>query len=135
MPNSAEQFAKIWSLKLAKLKRVLRRLPRDVGNEALRWFIDNFRKQQSPQGTAWAPRKDGDGSRSLLVQSGRLRRSIRLTRVTSNGFRIGSAVPYAKYHNDGSGRIPQRQFLGKSALLMRRLERMIKAKILWSLRG
>ncbi|WP_443092811.1 phage virion morphogenesis protein [Chryseolinea sp. T2] len=135
MSNTAAQFAKIWSTKLAKVKRVIRRLPRDVGNEALRWFIDNFRKQQSPEGQAWKSRKDGDGSRSLLVQSGRLRKSIRLTKVTSNGFRIGSSVPYADYHNSGTRRTPQRQFLGRSAVLMRRLERMIKAKILWSLRG
>lgn len=134
MANSAEQFAKLWSIKLAKLKQVLRRLPRDVGNEALKWFIDNFRKQQSPEGQAWKARKDGDGSRALLVKSGRLRKSIRLTRITSNSFRIGTKVEYGRYHNEGTGKIPQRQFLGKSAIMMRRLERMIKAKILWAIR-
>ena len=139
MTNSAHEFARIWSNKLARVQRVLRRLPRDVGSEALLFFLNLFKKEESPEGKAWAPRKvDGDGARSgrrsLLVKSGRLRKSIRLTRVTSNSVAIGTNVPYGKYHNEGTERLPQRQFIGKSAELTRRLQRMIKAKILWELR-
>lgn len=135
MSNTAEQFATIWARKLAKVKQVLRKLPRDIGNEALLWFINNFKKQQSPEGHPWQARKDGDSSRALLVKSGRLRKSIRVTRVASNGARIGTNVNYAKYHNQGTGKTPQRQFLGKSAALNSRLQRFVKAKILWALRG
>lgn len=139
MSNSAEQFAKIWAVKLAKLKPVLARLMRDVGNEALKWFLENFKKEQSPQGQPWQPRKvggaDDRGSRrALLVDSGRLRRSIRLTRVTRTSATIGTAVQYARYHNERTNRLPQRQFLGRSAVLERRLYRMIKAKILWAIK-
>lgn len=139
MSNSAHDFAHIWSSKLARIKRLLRRLPRDVGNEALLFFLNLFKKEESPDGKPWAPRKvDGDGARSgrrsLLVKSGRLRKSIRLTKVTSNSVSIGTNVPYAKYQNDGTATIPQRQFIGKSTALNRRLQRMIKAKILWEIR-
>jgi phage gpG-like protein len=139
MSNSAHEFAKIWSNKLARVQRLLRRLPRDVGNEALLFFLNLFKQEQSPEGKPWSPRKgNGDGARSsrrsLLVKSGRLRKSIRLTRVTSNSASIGTNVSYAKYHNEGTERLPQRQFIGKSAELTRRLQRMIKAKILWELR-
>lgn len=134
MSNSAEEFAKIWSMKLEKLRRVLRRLPRDVGNEALLWFMNNFKKAQDPDGRPWKPRKDGDGTRALLVKSGRLRKSIRVTRADATAVRIGTNVPYAKFHNDGTTKIPQRKFLGPSAILNRRLVRYIKAKVLWALR-
>ncbi|MEO8474606.1 MAG: hypothetical protein ABI477_20560 [Chryseolinea sp.] len=68
--------------------------------------------------------------RALLVQTGRLRKSIRLTKVTTNSFSIGSQTPYSAFHNQGAGMIPKREFLGKNVGLNRRLMRMIKAKTL-----
>lgn len=140
MSNSAQDFAKIWSGKLARIKRLLRRLPRDVGNTALLFFLDLFKKEESPEGKKWeAIKVEGIGDRSarrgLLIKSGALRKSIRLSRVTSNSITISSNVPYSKYHNEGiPGRLPQRQFIGSSKALNRRLQRMIRAKILWELR-
>jgi phage gpG-like protein len=139
MSNSAHDFAKLWSSKLARINRLLKRLPRDVGNEALLFFLNQFKKEETPEGKSWPRRKENgegvrDSRRGLLVKSGRLRKSIRLTKVTSNSVTIGTNTPYAKYHNEGTERIPQRQFIGKSAALNRRLQRMIKAKILWELR-
>lgn len=134
MSNSAFDFAKIWSGKIARVQRIIKRLPREVGNEALLFFLNLFKQEESPEGQPWQQRKvDGDGARSsrrsLLVQSGRLRKSIRLTKVTSNSVTIGSNVPYGKYHNEGTKNIPQRQFIGKSTALNRRLQRMIKANM------
>lgn len=129
MSNTAEQFAKIYSAKLANLKIALSRIARDIGNEALLYFMEQFKKGQDPNGRPWQPRKDGDNSRALLVKSGRLRRSIRLTRVTKKSARIGSNVPCAQYHNEGAGRLPKRQFLGHSAELKRRVQRLIRRKI------
>jgi len=140
MSNSTSaQFAKLWSAKLERVKRILRKLPGDLGNESLKFFLDSFKKEQSPDGKPWQPRKqNGSGDRStrraLLVLSGRLRKSIKLTRVTAIGFSIGSNTPYGKYHNEGAGNIPKREFLGKSVASNRRLMRMIKAKILLALR-
>jgi len=39
--------------------------------------------------------------RALLVQSGRLRRSIRITRIVGLTAYMGSDVPYTKAHNEG----------------------------------
>ncbi|MBL7868869.1 MAG: phage virion morphogenesis protein [Flavobacterium lindanitolerans] len=110
----------------------------------------------------WEPRKRKDRG-SLMVKTGRLKRSIRKIRVGSNYFIIGTDVPYAQAHNDGltinrtvtvkphqraitRGRNPRRvnikmhqrkmqrtfkkrQFLGESAVLMRRIERMLENDI------
>lgn len=140
MSNSAQDFAKIWKNKMIRVKRVLRRLPREIGNEALKYFMAGYKKEQTPEGKPWKPRQaNGSGSRrtrrGLLVKSGRLRKSIRLTKITSERVTIGTNVPYAKYHNQGTDKLPQRKFIGKSAALQRRLERMVKIKILWALRG
>lgn len=139
MSNSAVDFAQIWSSKLERIKRLLRKLPRDVGNEALIFFNNLFKKEESPDGKKWQARKvegnaDRSNRRGLLIKSGRLRKSIRLSNVTSRSVVIGTNVNYSKYHNDGTVKIPQRQFIGKSTFLNRRLQRMIMAKILLELR-
>ena len=42
-----------------------------------------------------------NAGRALLIQSGRLRRSIRIMSTNANSVTIGSDVPYAAVHNDG----------------------------------
>lgn len=138
MNNSAHDFHEILQSKIQRLQRVIRKLPRDLGSQSLLFFLDLFKKEESPEGEKWAPRKvDGAGDRTtrsgLLVKSGRLRKSIRLN-VSSEKIKIATPTPYAKYHNEGTNKIPARQFLGKSAALTRRLQRMVKARILWELR-
>jgi phage gpG-like protein len=137
LSNSAIDFQRIWQNKIERVQRVIRRLPRDLGNEALLFFLNLFKKEESPEGEKWQARKNGSGDRStrrgLLVKSGRLRKSIRLN-VDGARIRIGTSTPYAKYHNEGTNRIPQRKFIGRSKALERRLLRMIKAKILWEVR-
>lgn len=110
----------------------------------------------------WEPRKRKDRG-SLMVRSGRLKRSIRVIKTGSNYFVIGTDVPYAQAHNDGltvkktvtvrahqrkvtRGRNPRtaevgrhtrtidrtfkkRQFIGESAILMRRIERQLENDI------
>lgn len=103
-------------------------------------------------------RKKG-GSLLIGKGSGRLKRSIRKVTVTRNSVTIGTDVPYAQIHNEGGvikqnitikahsrqrkGRshkvreykrnrkftIPQRQFLGESAILLRRIERLVEREI------
>ncbi|QEE51051.1 hypothetical protein FUA48_16145 [Flavobacterium alkalisoli] len=48
----------------------------------------------------WEPRKRKDRG-SLMVRTGRLKRSIRKIRVGRTYFIIGTDVPYAQAHNDG----------------------------------
>jgi phage gpG-like protein len=95
----------------------------------------------------WAPRKAGrahgrtrqDGERdrryknprqrALLVQSGRLRRSPRITATTATSVTVGTDVPYAEPLQEGTPKMPARPYLvlGKSA--KEKLKRTLTAKI------
>lgn len=59
-----------------------------------------FRREENPYGEAWAPLKHRKGR--ILSDTGRLRRSFSYT-VTATGFRIGSGVKYAGFHQGGTG--------------------------------
>jgi phage gpG-like protein len=61
-----------------------------------KWQRRSRKKQWTNKGKA--PNNQG---RALLIQSGRLRRSIRIVSTTANSVTIGSDVPYAAAHNDG----------------------------------
>lgn len=110
----------------------------------------------------WEPRKRKDRG-SLMVRTGRLKRSIRKIRIGRTYFLIGTDVEYAQAHNDGlvinktvtvrqhertvtRGRtarrvtvashsrkmertFKKRQFIGESAVLLRRIERMLENDI------
>lgn len=145
-------------------KRFLAALPvasAAIGAEAVNFALDNF-KNQGFTGAAfqpWPPRKNptawgtapARASRSLLVDSGTLKGSIRVLRSNAEEVVIGTDVPYAKAHNEGfkgqvvqevkaftrrngqsvkaftrtiNQNIPQRQFIGDSPYLMQRAKRM-----------
>jgi phage gpG-like protein len=71
-----------------------------LAQEAVNITLENFAKE-SYDNKPWEPRQDKSNKRSLLVKSGRLKRSIRIVAVRSSGFTIGSDVPYASVHNNG----------------------------------
>ena len=92
---------------------------------------------------------------AVLVDSGRLKRSIRITSVTKTSVTIGTDVEYAKIHNDGFDgvqsvrahtrktknktqnvrahtrkmKMPQRRFLGESAELERLITEFIENEL------
>jgi len=87
-------------------RQVLLYAPGMLGNMAVNFFLDRFRYQNWLGSTteAWRQRRTNsprNRGRSILVQSGRLRRSIRITRISGLTVTIGSDVPYAKAHNEG----------------------------------
>lgn len=87
-------------------KRVLQYAPGMLGNIAVNFFLDRFRYQNWLGATTepWQQRRRNKGrnaGRAILVQSGRLRRSIRITRIQGLTTYIGSDVPYARAHNEG----------------------------------
>lgn len=86
-----------------RLKEV-RRIPKNIGNVVLGHTIDNFKKQAFG-GVPWQIRKDRDISRNLLVLSGKLRRSLRISEANWKRVVIASDLIYAKLHNEG-GEIP-----------------------------
>lgn len=143
------------------LQRTFRAMPAAVGTMAVNFYKDRFRRQgwQDERFEAWKPRKGRPDRRrrALLVQSGRLRRSIRVIRSSFDSVTVGTDVPYARTHNEGAriagvqsvraharrahrrrGRtvrahevaahtrnvsftIPQRQFMGPSKVLTKRI--------------
>lgn len=99
------------------LAETLRNLPPILGEEVVNFAHDNF-DRQSFNGVSWEKRKNptkwgkvDDEGRSLLIKTGKLRRSIRVSQILQDRVRItagGADVPYAKAHNEGfSGNVTQ----------------------------
>ena len=161
-----------------EFRRFMASAPTIVGTEAVKFYKQSFRRQgfiDDGGVERWEPRKRGDrkdGSRrrsssrgrrsrwrGLLVQSGRLRRSIRITRRTRTHVQVGTDVPYAKAHNYGhhyrgrqlvrshwrryktrstkvrahsravDRKLEARQFIGESAFLNRRLQLQMQRRL------
>jgi len=151
-----------------KYRVAVLRVPLLAGNEAVNFTLDNFKMQGFLGATfqPWATRKTGwkrdkRKGRALLIDTGRLRRSIRITRITADSVSIGSNVKYAQAHNQGASisviqsvrsfsrsngsnvkahtrrvnvKIPRRQFMGNSPYLNARISRVITATFLKELR-
>src|SRR5690606_29403582 len=82
------------------------RLPRMVGTEAMKFFKESFDRQGwVDEGfERWAPRQakaKRNKGRHLLVDTGRLKKSIRVIKAVPGLVVVGTDVPYAQIHNDG----------------------------------
>jgi len=102
MANEKQVFDRI----RAKLQTAVRSLPKVMGNEAVNFSLDRFKNQSWLDTTAdpWKPRTKKDkknAGRSLLIQTGRLRRSVRVISIGETKVSIGTDVPYARIHNYG----------------------------------
>lgn len=91
------------SLGSKDLRAFFRTVPRMVGRIAVNFYKDSFKRQGyiDTRYSRWEARKRPDRGRATLVKSGRLRRSIRVIRVTPKSVSVGSSVPYAAIHNFG----------------------------------
>lgn len=139
-------------------------LPNKIATEAVNFSKERFVQQNwvDTNTQPWAKRKTSRGSSrrssgAVLVDSGRLKRSIRKIMVSQSVIIIGTDVPYAQAHNDGfrgrkqvksyskrsaKGKVykvrahtvrvnmPRRRFLGESAVLTQRIDRMATAEIM-----
>ena len=90
----------------AHFKNVLQYVPPMLGNDAVNFFLDSFQKQgwTGDSFQPWTKRRNNKGrnnGRSILIDTGRLKRSIRVTSVSNGSVTIGTDVPYAKIHNEG----------------------------------
>lgn len=112
MPQTEFTYhGKPYSFKQVALKyhKVRMQLPGVLGTVAVNYFKDSFRRQgwRDRNLVPWAKRKDGskrNKGRALLVQSGRLRNSIRLQTANIKQIVIATSVPYAEAHNEGVNR-------------------------------
>lgn len=92
---------------LSEFKRLRVDLPTLVGNEAVNFFKQGFRRQGfiDESFKPWAkrsPKAKRNKGRNILVDSARLWRSIRvLHKVPGRMVNVGTDVPYAQAHNEG----------------------------------
>lgn len=93
------------------------------------FFLDSFR-MEGWEGNKWQPRKRevrGRGrSKKILVDTGKLKGSIKYTNITDNSVTIKTDVDYASYHNEGTSRLPQRQFMLEDGQTSDKVEAMVE---------
>lgn len=66
----------------------------------------------------WLPRKNKKDNKSpILVKSGDLKRAATTALPIDNGISFVFNKKYMELHNKGEGRLPKRQFIGRSAAL------------------
>jgi len=88
-------------------------------------YVEGFDKggyQTNQSRGGWSRRQD-DESHPILEKTGRLRDSIVI-----QGSQVVSTSPYGVYHNEGTGRLPQREFMGESDELYEKIEKLIEDK-------
>ncbi|WP_052594131.1 phage virion morphogenesis protein [Aureispira sp. CCB-QB1] len=96
-----------------KYNHLKRRLPRTIGQVAVNFSKDNFRRQGFLDGgrvNKWKKRKfsGGNEGKALLTQSGKLKKSIAIIRASPSEIVIGTkGIPYGRIHNEG-GQINQK---------------------------
>ena len=113
----------------------------DIRVELAEEFDKNFQRKAF-FGVPWTPRKvEKRGTGSLLLYTGRMRRSIR-ARVIKNGVEFSSDTPYAGVHNEGlqSGRgkgftMPRRQFIGDGPETRKIIKRNVERNVAQQLKA
>lgn len=127
------------------LQRQIPQLKREITKqivqvEAENFHADNFRREGFTDRSfqKWKKRKTADKNpkrRSLLVKTGALKRAATRSSTNKNLGRVRFKFPstYMRVHNEGIGRMPKRQFIGKSWKLeqavMRKANILIQRKL------
>ncbi len=93
---------------LKNIDKAVKVMPRRMGLVAVKFSKDRFVQQAWVDHTTqtWPKRRTSRGSKqrdrgAILVDTGRLKRSIRVISTSSTRVLIGTDVPYAQAHNDG----------------------------------
>lgn len=87
-------------------RQVLMYAPTMLGNDAVNFFLDSW-KRQGWLGDGLQPwrkrssKAKRNSGRAILMDTGRLRRSIRIISVSTGTVTVGTDVPYARAHNEG----------------------------------
>lgn len=116
-------------------KKSSKKLPKVLGNAAVKHFQDNFRAEGFVDQSVdkWVRRKretKRSRGKKILQNTGRLRRSIKRLSTTFGRIVVGTrGVDYANIHNEGLGSMPKRQFVGNSKKLERKLKSRISKEI------
>ena len=127
--------------KIKEFEQLKKSLPLVVGNMAKRHFVKSFRDGGFTDKTLdpWQKRKTRNRSdrrnpragRALLVDTGHMRRSVKIKSASFSSVKIGTNIPYAKYHNNPKKARVHRQFIGNSQKLnndiLRRVRKDVKS--------
>ena len=84
---------------MPKPVNLLRNILADMKVELTEMFDRNF-ERKGFFGSKWAPRKDTKAKGSLLLVTGKMRRSIR-SGISGRGVKFTSPLPYTGLHNTG----------------------------------
>ncbi len=84
---------------MPKPVNLLRNILSDMKVELTEMFDRNF-ERKGFFGSKWAPRKDTKAKGSLLLVTGKMRRSIR-SGISGRGVKFTSPLPYTGLHNTG----------------------------------
>lgn len=98
---------------------------RQLATQLTGWTLRNFQQGGSLQTPAWAPLKPSTAkekarkgySATPLIRTGHYRQSFRPF-WTNDTAGTGSEVPYSKYHETGTSRLPQRAALPSEAVAL-----------------
>ena len=122
---------------ISALKKTMKDAPKVLGIEGQFAILDNF-KTQSYEGKKWKYVKSKKKKGPILV--GRTRRLIGAARRSFKGANNGrikwsiDGVVYAAIHNNGEGKMPKRQFIGKSQKFINRLKKKFDQMLKYNLR-
>ena len=124
-------------------KKLRAKLPLVIANKAKNHYLEGFRRggrMTDKSRAGWDTRKGRDkqrGNRAILVKSGALRNDLDIRKTTLEEIVLGTQdTIYASVHNNGerAGRgagfqMPQREFLGDSLSLDRKINTLIRKKM------
>lgn len=138
---SKDFLKKLNEISGTELNKLVKRLPGIAKKEGLQFIQDNFDSEgfeTSPGNVQkWPARKKrpgrasrSDAGRALLVKSGNLKRSWEAnSRATGSKIHFTSDRVYAARHNQGLAGMPQRQMIGNSEALNKRIERKFEKEL------
>lgn len=132
-------MAQRWKIEqqIKDFKKMKNAVPKRIGNIALNHFLDSWENE------AFSDRSTGDNpwkrrstktkadirtgkNRKLLIQSGALKRSMKVRSSNWSQIVIGSyGIIYASRHNQGLKGMPKRQFIGRSRMLDQKILKLI----------
>lgn len=125
-----------------RVGQMKKELPVLLANQAQREFTNSFKKQGF-DGDQWQevkrrqpgtpeykyPLKKQLSRRTspILVRTGKLRRAVSesIRNATFESIKLVVDLPYAQYQNDGTGKIPKRQYMGDNPSLREKQRELI----------
>ena len=123
---------------LSNMQKVKSDLPVLLANQAQNYFAKPFKTtvNQGFDGVAWKQRKKETKKtigKPILVSTGTLRRAVQnsIREKNFNSIKLivntskGKGENYAKYINEGTDNMPQRQFMGDSKELRKEQRKLI----------